>query len=51
MFKPGDEVVVDVTPYRIQPAAALLGRFAAGRVVINGRTFNGGGAAGRSPTG
>ena len=54
MFKPGDEVVVDVTPYRTQPAAALLGRFAAGRVVINGRSFNGGfggGAVGRSPNG
>jgi hypothetical protein len=41
MFKPGDKVVVEVTPYKIQSASRLLGRFA-GRVVINGRVFNGG---------
>jgi hypothetical protein len=53
MFKPGDEAVVDVTPYKIQSGSVLLGRFA-GRVVINGRVFGGGfgvGAAGRSPNG
>jgi len=47
MFKPGDEVVVDVTPYKNQSASAPLGRFF-GRIVINGRVFKGGGAANRS---
>jgi Family of unknown function (DUF6152) len=47
MFKPGDEAVVDVTPYKIQSGAVLLGRFA-GHVVINGRVF-GGGFGGAAP--
>ena len=48
MFKPGDEVVVDVTPYKNQSASTPLGRFV-GRIVINGRVFKSGGAADRSP--
>ena len=51
MFKPGDEVVVDVTPYKNQSATNPLGRFAGSRIVINGREFTGGGAVGRSPNG
>ena len=50
MFKPGDEVVVDVTPYKNQSASTPLGCFA-GRIVINGRVFKSGGAVGRSPNG
>lgn len=50
LFKPGDEVVVDVTPYKNQSVSTPLGRFA-GRIVINGRVFKSGGAAGRSPNG
>jgi hypothetical protein len=45
MFKPGDKVAVEVTPYKIQSAANLLGRFA-GRIVINGKEFSGGGGFG-----
>jgi len=47
MFKPGDEVVVDVTPYKNQSESSPLGRFA-GRIVINGRVFKSAGAADRS---
>jgi hypothetical protein len=53
MFKAGDAVEVDVTPYRNQSPTNPLGRFA-GRVVINGRVFHGGfggGAAPSSPNG
>jgi hypothetical protein len=50
LFKTGDEVVVDVTPYKNQSASTPLGRFA-GRIVINGRVFKSGGAVGRSPNG
>jgi hypothetical protein len=50
LFKPGDEVVVDVTPYKNQSESSPLGRFS-GRIVINGRVFKSGGAAGRSPNG
>ena len=46
MFKPGDEVVVDLTPYKNQSPTSPLGRFA-GRVVINGREFKSAGAVDR----
>jgi len=39
MFKPGDEVLVDVTPGKnLATAARTIGRFK-GRVVINGKVF------------
>jgi len=37
-FKPGDEVVVVVEPYKNQAASSPLGRFK-GRIVINGQVF------------
>jgi hypothetical protein len=37
-FKSGDEVIVEVQPYRNQSASAPIGRFN-GRVTINGQTF------------
>ena len=37
-FKPGDEVVVLVEPYKNQAASSPLGRFK-GRIVINGQVF------------
>jgi Family of unknown function (DUF6152) len=37
-FKPGDEVVVEVQPYKNQSASAPIGRFS-GRVTINGQVF------------
>ena len=48
MFKPGDEVVVELTPYKNQSPTNPLGRFAGSRIEINGRPFNGGGGADRS---
>jgi len=48
MFKPGDEVVVELTPYKNQSPTNPLGRFAGSRIEINGRAFNGGGGADRS---
>jgi hypothetical protein len=37
-FKRGDEVVVEVQPYKNQSASAPIGRFS-GRVTINGQVF------------
>lgn len=37
-FKPGDEVVVEVQPYKNQSATDPIGRFS-GRVTINGQVF------------
>jgi uncharacterized protein DUF6152 len=37
-FKPGDEVVVEVQPYKNQSEFSAIGRFS-GRVVINGQVF------------
>jgi hypothetical protein len=45
MFKRGDEVVVDVTPYKTQSGSTMLGRFG-GRIVINGKVFSEQGAFG-----
>ena len=46
MFKRGDQVVVEVTPYRNQSESTPLGRFN-GRIVINGEAFKSAGAADR----
>ena len=47
MFKRGDQVVLEVTPYRNQSESTPLGRFN-GRIVINGEVFKSGGVADRS---